>query len=137
MPWTIEYVYVAGKPFRAEHPLGSGTIVSYQPGDEVPASDWGRATDNMLEMGKLFRTAKNVWVDDDGEASVGGGEEGASALSEGAPSEAEAPAEVTDETVSYPVKKGGGYWLLSDGSKVRGKPAASAAQAELDTAAGE
>lgn len=135
MPLTQEYTYIAAKPFWAEHPIGSGIRVDYEPGMEVPAGEWGRAADNLVERGKIFRTAKNVWVDEPG-ASVGGGEAGASALSEGAPSAADASAEETDEVVSYPVKKGGGFWLLSDGSKVRGKAAAEAAQTVLDAAAG-
>jgi hypothetical protein len=60
----VIYRYFAVKPLRAEHPVGSGEIVNYQPGDEIPGNDWGRATDNLVELGKAARVAFNV---EDGE----------------------------------------------------------------------
>lgn len=56
----VEFSYVAIKPLRAEHPVGSGTIVEYQPGEVIPASDWGRAADNLVERGKAAMMAVNV-----------------------------------------------------------------------------
>ena len=61
----VIYRYFAVKPIRAEHPIGSGTVVEYQPGAEIPGSDWGRAIDNLVELGKAARVAFNV--PDDGE----------------------------------------------------------------------
>ena len=56
----VLYKYFAIKPISAEHPVGSGIVVDYQPGQEVPASDWGRAADNLVELGKVARVAFNV-----------------------------------------------------------------------------
>lgn len=64
----VVYKYFAIKPIRAEHPVGSGEIVNYQPGQEIPASDWGRAADNLVELGKAARVAFNV--PDPGEPQV-------------------------------------------------------------------
>ncbi len=140
MGWEVRYTYVAVKPITAEHPIGSGTVITYQPGEEVPAGEWGRAADNLVEVGKVFRTAINVWVDEP--TAEDGGEQGADVASEGALSEAGVvtgtdgnPDETSSISVNYPEKLGGGYWLLSDGTKLRGKAAALAAQAELDAAA--
>lgn len=56
----IIYKYFAVIPIKAEHPVGSGIVVEYVQGDEVPASDWGRAADNLVELGKIQRVAFNV-----------------------------------------------------------------------------
>lgn len=56
----VIYKYFAIKPLRAEHPVGSGKIVDYRPGEEIPGSDWGRAIDNLVELGKAARVAFNV-----------------------------------------------------------------------------
>jgi len=56
----IEYGYIALKPIKAEHPIGSGTVVEYLPGDPVPAADWGRAEDSLVERGKIARYMINV-----------------------------------------------------------------------------
>lgn len=61
----VEYHYFAIKPIRAEHPVGSGTIVEYQPGQEIPANDWGRAADNLVELNKAARVAFNIPEDGD------------------------------------------------------------------------
>ena len=61
----VEYRYFAVKPLRAEHPVGSGLIVEYKPGEEVPAGEWGRAADNLVELGKAARVAFNVSEGDD------------------------------------------------------------------------
>lgn len=62
----VIYRYFAIKPISAEHPVGSGTIVKYESGMEVPANEWGRATANLVEMGKIARVAFNVEDDDNG-----------------------------------------------------------------------
>jgi hypothetical protein len=67
----VIYRYFAVKPIRAEHPIGSGIIVEYQPGDEVPGNDWGRATDNLVELGKIARVAFNVEDDTEVEVELG------------------------------------------------------------------
>lgn len=56
----VEYHYFAVKPIRAEHPIGSGVIVEYLPGQEIPANDWGRAANNLVELGKAARVAFNI-----------------------------------------------------------------------------
>lgn len=61
----VEFSFVAIKPLRAEHPVGSGKVVEYQPGDVIPASDWGRAADNLVERGKAAMLAVNVPDEDD------------------------------------------------------------------------
>lgn len=183
MAWEIRYTYIAAKPFLAEHPIGSGIVVQYNPGDEVPASDWGAATNNMLEMGKIFQTAINVEVPDPtDDGGLGQGDDASSEVAlpevtEDEPTGEETPAddnrdelleeiasEVTDESASeeaaqtalndagdapapepevevqaggepetFPMHKGGGNYVLSDGTKVRGKAAAEAAQTALNT----
>lgn len=55
----------AAKPFKAEHPIGSGNIVQYQPGDVVPAGDWGPAANWLKEAGKIFEGATVVYTDDE------------------------------------------------------------------------
>ena len=67
----IVFSYVAIKPLRAEHPVGSGIIVEYLPGDVIPAGEWGRAADNLVELGKAARLAVNVASEED--EVVGGG----------------------------------------------------------------
>lgn len=117
----IVFTYVAVKPLIAEHPVGSGQIVEYAPGDPIPAGEWGRAADNLVELGKAVRLAVNV--DDDAEAK------GADPVS--AP---EAALHVTGDSEpesEYPVLGGAGWYTLSDGSRVRGKDAAYKAEAAL------
>lgn len=67
----VIYRYFAVKPIRAEHPVGSGEVVEYTPGQEVPASDWGRAADNLVELGKIARVAFNVEDDTEVEVEIG------------------------------------------------------------------
>ncbi len=141
---TIVFGFKAIKPIRAEHPVGSGTIVTYQPGEEVPAGDWGRAMDALVEQGKIMRYATNVY--EPGE--LGGSAPPVTLVQKetdefGVPS---GPWEPTGESLEtsgpsspsgemYPQALSGGTFLLSDGSKVRGKKAAVTAQAALDVAA--
>ena len=59
---TTRFRYFAVKPFTAEHPVGSGIIVQYNPADEVPAGEWkGAAVDAMVENDKLARMAEVVY----------------------------------------------------------------------------
>lgn len=61
----VIYRYFAVKPIKAEHPIGSGEIVEFPPGAEIPGSDWGRAIHNLVELGKAARVAFNVPDDED------------------------------------------------------------------------
>lgn len=124
----IEYTFVAVVPFDAEHPIGSGTVVHYNPGDRFPGEDWGNAAHNLVEVGKAVRLAVNI----------GGGSSLAAAP-------ASPPEEKTAEQVNadqgdeahaviYPVATGSGWYTLSDGQRVRGEEAALEAESELDKA---
>lgn len=126
----IEYTYVAVKPFKAEHPIGSGTLVMYNPGETFPGEDWGMAAHNLVEIGKAVRLAKNV------------GEMGGTVVPPPSPP-APTPDDLIDRATSnemalesfmgeWPVQGGGGWWTLSDGSRVRGETAAKQAQRLLD-----
>ncbi len=149
MPDPVEWGFKAIKPFDAEHPIGSGKMVHYDPGDEVPASDWGRAEGFMVEAGTIMRYVKNV-------LEVPGQTVSAPSAVQFPPVPTEAPAEPTmvedddeveeddavestdeaeTDTVPFPQHEGGGWYLLSDGEKVQGKAAAIAAQAELEVSA--
>ena len=132
MFWNQQFVFIAVKPLRAEHPVGSGQIVNYAPGDVVPAADWGRAAGNLVESGKIIRTAMNVPVDQSD--PLGGGGEGAPAL---AAAVSALPESSDDAPVTevFPQSVGRGFFLLSDGTRVRGAKIAAATQAELDAAA--
>lgn len=127
----IEYTFVAVSPFQAEHPIGSGQIVQYQPGDEFPGADWGNAAHNLVEVGKAVRLAINV----------GGSSEmvpaGPPAISETEKTVEEVNLEQEESQVTsyYPIQGNAGWWTLSDGSKVRGEDEAMMAQAELDSEA--
>jgi hypothetical protein len=59
-PDPVIWGFKAIRPFDAEHPVGSGTMVHYDPGDEVPASDWGRAEGFMVEAGTIMRYARDI-----------------------------------------------------------------------------
>lgn len=152
-PDPVIWGFKAIKPFDAEHPIGSGTLVHYNPGDEVPASEWGRAEGFMVEAGTIMRYARNVaevpgqiiasesepeeveeteeTTEEDGDEPV---EEDAPEETETTPDDDEPPAEEGDaEATAFPVKVESGY-QLSDGNIVAGKARAIAAQAELDVA---
>ena len=141
MGWITQYTYFAAKPIMAVHPPDSGIEVQYQPGDEIPASEWGRAADNLVEAGKAFRAAKNVWVDDPTTEQEGDGQGISSAAGESAlpdtnteePNESSAPdvADAAQDPGAFPTHQGGGFYLLSDGSTVKGKQKAFAAEAAL------
>lgn len=124
----ISYTFLAVVPFKAEHPIGSGTVVQYNPGDPFPGEDWGNAASNLVEMGKAVRLAVNV-------ADVGGSQE---AVTPTAPTEhtaaevnAEQAEHQNEDVTRYPVKGGGGWFTLSDGSRIRGEEEAVAAQESL------
>jgi len=114
---------VAVSPFSAEHPVGSGTVVRYQPGERFPGEEWGMAAHNLVEMGKAVRLAVNV------------PELGGTILSPPVePAVAPSAVEVSLESYmgEFPVQGGGGWWMLSDGSRVRGEVAARDGQRLLD-----
>lgn len=128
------FKFVAVKQITAEHPMGSGIHVTYEPGDEVPANEWGRATDNLVEVGKIQRIA--VLVPDEDDLP-----QGAAETSPLPPSEKTAD-EVNAETANepppasaggdeWPRDLGKGQYELSDGSHVYGKNKAQAAQDAL------
>jgi len=104
----IQYSFIAIWPLDVEHPIGSGQVVHYEPGDIVPAGEWGAAAHNLMEMGRIERLAVNV-------ASL---------------QEVQQAAEV-DEVVEYPVHVGAGWYLLSNGDRIRTKALAEQAQKEL------
>ncbi len=145
----IAFGFKAIKPITAEHPIGSGKIVTYQPGDEVPAGDWGRAADNLVENGKIMRYAVNVYAPGEtgGESPPSSGSATAVAVDAGgAPDDpgdeptidpgADDPDDDADPGTpgAFPVHRGRGNYVLSDGSRVRGREEAEAAQAALDAA---
>jgi hypothetical protein len=135
MGWQSVSTYYARKPLRAEHPVGSGTIVEYKPGDVIPAGEWGPSSAWLVENGKAAEMFDSVWVDDDGEDF---GPHPSTQVRKpnviGATERAENP--LYDETspvedLSYPVHEGAGWYQLSNGEKVRGKEDATAAEAAL------
>ncbi len=152
----VEFDWVAGASFDAEHPPGSGEVVHYEPGDRIPASDWGQAAHHMEANGKIMRIAINVA--DPGDDVAGAREssgpsrglsdptrqflayEGQAPLAEEEPSlepdddeaGAEGEGEPEESATGYPLELGGGMYELSTGSTVRGKRRAEAAQADLD-----
>lgn len=105
----IQYSFIAVRPFDAEHPIGSGKVVHYEPGDVAPAGDWGSAAYSMMEMGKIERLAVNV--ESLGEALVEENE--------------------TADDAEYPVHIGAGWYLLSSGERIRTKALAEQAQKDL------
>lgn len=115
---AIEYKFVAVQPFDAEHPLGSGVVVHYGPGDEFPGEEWGNSAFNLIEMGKAVRLATNL-------SPLPHGHDGPDATTE-------EPVSLSNVEVGYPQAQGFGWYLLSDGAKIRGKDEAYAAQAALD-----
>ena len=133
----VEFSWVALKPIRAEHPLGSGVVVEYMPGDLVPANDWGQAVEHLAANGKIAQIAVNVLDPEDAAGAAtrpGGPAKGLTdpdrdylAL-EGQPGPA-------DPDGAFPRHLGNSVYELGDGSKVKGKRAALAGQAALDAAA--
>lgn len=105
----IQYTYIAIRPLDAEQPVGSGQVVHYDPGDVVPASEWGAAAASLLEMGRIERLAINVDSNGVNEPS------------------ATQPAEP-----EFPTHVGAGWYVLSDGTRIRGKVDAHMLQAGLD-----
>ncbi len=147
----IKFGFKAIKPILAWH---NEQEMTFQPGDEVPANEWkGAAVEALIENGKLMRYATNVY----GPGEVGGeslSTTPASALPDdrdallariddlerlvarlgvGEPDTLEDLDGGSEE--SFPRLEGGGFYVLSEGSRVRGKAKAVAAQAELDAAA--
>ncbi len=151
MPDPVVWGFKAVKPFDAEHPVGSGTMVHYAPGDEVPASEWGRAEGFMVEAGSIMRYVRNVVAVPGQVASVPAGTMDAPvAVPTEAPPVAEPAADVeleeggaddppdglaVPDDATFPHHLGAGWYVLSDGERVRGKAQAIAQQAALDVAA--
>lgn len=137
-PDPVHWGFKAIKPFDAEHPIGSGTMVHFEPGDEVPASDWGRAEGFMVEAGTIMRYARNVYEVQDPlpPTEVPSGAEAAPESVPATPGpEPDADSESAESGEAedpFPRQLPAGWWLLSDGTKVRGKAAAVAAQSALD-----
>lgn len=127
--------FIAVKQITAEHPLGSGIHVTYEPGDEVPANEWGRATDNLIEVGKIQRVALLVPDDDDPPQGAGAENSPLPAASERTAEEVNAATAGEEPPSSagtaWPRDLGKGQYELSDGSQVYGKNKAQAAQEAL------
>ena len=113
--------FKAIKPIRAEHPVGSGIIVEYQPGEDVPAGEWGQAASWLVERDKIMRYGLNQYEDGHSDFPPT-----SSAASEGEP---EGVASSSD--AEFPKHKGGPWYELSNGEQVRGKDQANAAEAAL------
>lgn len=128
------FSYVAIKKITAEHPIGSGIDVTYEPGDEVPANEWGRATDNLVEVGKIMRVVRSV--SDESDVVRGAAETSPSPASEQTADEVNAetanePPPASAGGDEWPRDLGKGQYELSDGSHVYGKNKAQAAQDAL------
>lgn len=114
--------YKAIKPIRAEHPIGSGIIVVYEPGDDVPAGDWGASASWLVERDKIMRFGLNQY--EDGHTDF---------------DDSEVPQSPTDVQVTwdgaeeeFPKHDEFGPWYtLSNGDRVKGKQAAIDAEAAL------
>lgn len=105
--------YKAVKPIRAEHPIGSGNIVEYKPGDEVPAGDWGASANWLIERDKIMRYGLNLY------------EDGTSDYNAVQPDEGEV------EGAEFPRHDGGPWYTISDGTQIKGKQNAIDAEAAL------
>jgi hypothetical protein len=134
----IQFGFKAIKPITALH---DGQEVTYQPGDEVPAGEWkGAAVEALIENEKLMRYATNVYGAEELaelEGRVAAIEQslaGADSSASNAVAPAPEPTAAFDGTGPFPRGPDGGFYELSDGSRVKGKAKALAAQAELDLA---
>lgn len=145
----VVWGFKAVKPFTAEHPIGSGTMVDYAPGDEVPASDWGRAEGFMVEAGTIIRYVKNV-AEVPGQVTtpppgvmdspvvvptVSPPEPSAVVVEEDEEEEGDDGLAEVPEDAEFPYAVGGGWYVLSNGERVRGRSAATNAQATLEVEA--
>ena len=130
----VEFSWVALKPIRAEHPLGSGVVVEYMPGDLVPANDWGQAVEHLAANGKIAQIAINVL--DPGEVAGVAAPPGPPPTGLSDPDRAYLALEGQPGPVepdgAFPRHLGNGLYELGDGSKVRGKRAALAGQEALE-----
>ena len=140
MGWQNRSTYYARKPLRAEHPIGSGTIVEYQPGDVIPAGEWGASANWLVENGRAAEMFDNVWVDDVPAPQVeqvherdhrrgDGFESGPPGVVN--PNVDESAPKVPYGIEAFPLSEGGGWFRTSDGSRIRGAKNAQAAQDEL------
>lgn len=134
-----EFHFIAQKKFMAVHPPGSGIEVVYEIGDDVPAGEWGRAAEMMVESGKLARQAYLVSdPGDEPQGAVPGSplpptEQSAVEVNAGTDPSFAPDARPGSEWPKRTERKG--FFLLSDGSTLYGKNKAVAAQDALDEAA--
>jgi hypothetical protein len=131
MGWRTQSTFYARKPLRAEHPIGSGTIVEYKPGDVIPAGEWGPAANWLVENGRAAEMFDNVWVDEEGASGPPPDTQVRehSLINAGDMHQSGPPSQHEGE--GFPRHHGAGHYELSDGSRVRGKEDAIAAQAAL------
>jgi hypothetical protein len=131
----IEYSYVCIVPLDCGLPDGS--VVHYEPGDVIPTEVLGRAAGHLILADKVARLAVNVY--DDPPEEKGAGDSPAAEAAPSPPSDDELlDVEMVSEeggVAHFPARLAGGIYQLSDGTHVRGKGKAEAAQAEL-TASG-
>ena len=136
----VEFSWVALKPIRAEHPLGSGIVVEYMPGDLVPANDWGQAVEHLAANGKIAQIAVNVLDPEDAVEVAkrpGGPAKGLTDPDRDYLALEGQPEPIDGGAGAFPRHLGNGLYELGDGSKVKGKRAAQAAQDALDAPAPE
>jgi hypothetical protein len=127
--------HYCARPFKAEHPIGSGNIVEYKPGDVVPAGDWGPAANWLKESGKIFEGATVVYTDDEPVSSPSveqlfvrdGSNDGS------VPSGPPAFVQATEPTEpEFPQHIGFGSYKISTGESVKGLENALEAQAAIN-----
>ena len=121
--------WIALKPLTATAPDGS--LVNYEPGDVVPAEDWGRALDHLKEADKIayVYAPSDAWILKECEQR---------GLVHGElppPAHPKTVEEVIASGAGFPEHLGFGQFLLSDGSRVKGKQKAIDAQAAIDLTA--
>lgn len=129
---SIELKYVALTPIHIQEMVGPGVplldeddayvFTDYEAGDEVPADAWGaKVISRMVEYRRILPVA-------------GGDFNSAVRAEEHLPSPPpEAPLSVTSyaEDTSFPRHHGGPWYVLSDGTRVKGAKIAAEAEAEL------
>lgn len=129
---TIELKYVALTPIHIQEmisekePLldedGAYVFTDYRPGDEVPALQWGsKVINRMVEYRRILPVAADGFGSDN-------------QAGEPLPSPPPAsPGPVTSyaEPGVFPRHHGGPWYVLSDGTRVKGAKVAAEAEAEL------
>jgi hypothetical protein len=120
---THEYLMAKPNTFT----LSTGETVDVSPGDVLSADEvesWGESVVNRLISGNAIVPVPLLRPQRSPELVAAGSSMGV----EGGSGDAAAPA-ATDG--SYPQHKGGGMYVLSDGSEVKGRQKAIAAEAAL------